>query len=829
MQRRPLALALTLAAGAALGQPAFKHPDRVRYDGRCFTIEGRDAFLYSGAFHYFRCPEALWPERLAKIRAAGFNAVETYVPWNLHERERPRDPGDFSKADLGELDRFLTLAEGMGLHTIVRPGPYICAEWATGGYPQWLVALKPKAPTRRTWLRSDDPTYLAWSRHWLRAVAPTIRKHELWRKPVGSHGTILVQIENEYDFFPMPEAAKTAHLRDLAKTLVDAGIETPLFSCWTKQVRGSKDPYLSQVFDNPNLYPRLDVEAIARALRDQRRDQPWAPMGVTEEQGGWFGAVGGLMSEEQEGIGAEGIQALLLRGIAEGQTFANLYMLFGGTNFGDWGAEGQTTSYDYFAPIREWGGGGAKYDAVASIGEMLRVHGAALARAEGDPGFVTGVAPGLGVWTRKALDGARFVFVFNPSREAAFSGRPFAGGPALDLAPFGFRVLRYAAAGSGAPEVWPRERPIGLRPALPATIRLTEAESVPLTPFGWRRSVAGRSLAEDGIYGSPLVVYRFAPGGSGVVAPTVAGGELVTDARIAGGSGARTVYAFGPGGGRRPVTAAYVSPGYPNFGEGIEARRGLAALRVLPEAPAYAEIGGWTLDGAPVELGDGYQAAASKPGAKVVYRAAFDLAATEPGLTLRFEGIDDHGIVLVNGVEVGRADDWAIPHVFDVSRAVRTGRNAVEVRLTNDGGQGGLKGPITVEAALSPAPPTPVEITTSLREGRYAPYALERGGELRRIERRAAAPAGRALGLVRSRVAFARPPVSGTVAFEAVIDAPGGGWLSLNGRPLGRYWAQGPQRAFYLPEPWLGERNVLEFTAADGARMRAVELRPLAK
>ena len=813
--------------GFAGAQPTFRHPERVRYDGQCFTIEGEDTFLYSGSFHYFRCPEGLWPERLAKIRAAGFNAIETYVPWNFHEPRKPRSVEDFSGVDLGELDRFLTLAEGMGLHTIVRPGPYICAEWATGGFPQWLVAMKPKGSGKEAWLRSDDPLYLAWSRHWLRAVAQVLKKHELWRKPVGAKGTILVQIENEYDFFPLPEARKRAHLEALARALTDEGIETPLFTCWTRTVRGAKSGPLTQVFDNPNIYPRLDVEGIAGVLRDQHRDQPWAPKGVTEEQGGWFGAVGGLMSEEQEGIGADQIQALTLRGLAEGQTFVNYYMLFGGTNFGDWGAEGQTTSYDYFAPIREWGGTELKYDRVAAIGEMLAQHGKELARAEDDPGFAKGVAPGLRAWTRRAKDGARFVFVFNPSRERGFTGTPFAGGPEIAMAPFGFRVLRYAASGNGSPELYPRDpRPVAASDGPVQVIRLMAGEVAPLTPTGWRRSVAGRSLAEDGIYGSPMVAYRFGGGSRGVVAPVAYAGELVTDAVVAGGSGTRTVYRAGG----RAITAGYVSPGYSTSPSGIEAKRGLASVRALPDAPTFAALERWTADGVAVALGDGYQAAASTPGAKVVYRSSFDLAKTAAKLVLRFEGIDDHGVVLVNGTEVGRADDWAVPHEFDVTRAIRAGRNEVEVRLTNDGGQGGLKGPIAVEAATPGASAMPVEITASFREGRYAPYALDTAANLQRIERRAGLPTARKLGFLRSRVSFARPPVGAETAYEAVIDAPANGWLTLNGHPLGRYWAVGPQRGFYLPEPWLlPSGNVLEFTTADGAPMRAVELRPLTK
>ena len=110
--------------------------DRISYDKQCFTIDGKDTFIFSGAFHYFRCPKELWHDRLAKMKAAGCNAVETYIPWNWSEREKPSSIDDYSNVDLSQLDDFLKMAEDdFGLYVIVRPGPYIFAEWDNGGYP----------------------------------------------------------------------------------------------------------------------------------------------------------------------------------------------------------------------------------------------------------------------------------------------------------------------------------------------------------------------------------------------------------------------------------------------------------------------------------------------------------------------------------------------------------------------------------------------------------------------------------------------------------------------------------------------------------------------
>ena len=112
----------------------FTHPDRIRYDGSCMTIDGKDIFVYSAAFHYFRCPEELWRDRFKQIKEAGFNVVETYVPWNWHERSMPKSLKDTTNFDFSDLKRWLKMAqEEFGLYTIVRPGPFICAEYSGGG------------------------------------------------------------------------------------------------------------------------------------------------------------------------------------------------------------------------------------------------------------------------------------------------------------------------------------------------------------------------------------------------------------------------------------------------------------------------------------------------------------------------------------------------------------------------------------------------------------------------------------------------------------------------------------------------------------------------
>ena len=140
----------------------FPHPDRIRYDGSCMTIDGKDVFIYSAAFHYFRCPEPLWRDRFKKIKEAGFNTVETYIPWNWHERKMPNSPDAPGNFDFADLKRWLKMAQDeFGLYTIVRPGPFICAEYSGGGYPRWIAKFRPEG-FNDFWLRSADHQHIRW-------------------------------------------------------------------------------------------------------------------------------------------------------------------------------------------------------------------------------------------------------------------------------------------------------------------------------------------------------------------------------------------------------------------------------------------------------------------------------------------------------------------------------------------------------------------------------------------------------------------------------------------------------------------------------------------
>jgi hypothetical protein len=516
---------LSRAADTALPPRVFSHPDRIRYDSQCFTIEGKDTFIFSGAFHYFRCPKELWSDRFDKIKAAGFNTVETYVAWNWHEPAMPASVDDYSKVDLKDLDDWLTMAEARGLYVILRPGPYICAEWDCGGFPQWLLTKRP-ADYRGLWLRSDEPSFVAWSNHWFHAVDQIAVKHQLTHRAPGKFGIILYQLENEYGRH-QPYDVEARYLHALGKQAMGDGIDVPLFTCWTEVVRGNTDPILRQVYDTCNLYPRFNVDSIAGKIAELEKQQPDAPLQTTELQGGWFSRPGdaGSLSKSWtdviDTVSPAQIQNLTLYAIEKGDRVMSYYMLAGGTNFGDFAPQGITTSYDYSAPIREIGSVGEKYQRVAGLGAMLKEHGEQLARATSVECDATADQKDVTVAERRAENGDLFYFLRTNQHAEARKGKLTFLNPRgesskryasidFDLEPFGSKVL-YVPAGGGTLEWLPKPVAEIKRPTdgLPSTIKLTQAlTKADPGPVQWQPLKDGQTLEQLGIYDRRYVFYR---------------------------------------------------------------------------------------------------------------------------------------------------------------------------------------------------------------------------------------------------------------------------------------------------------------------------------
>ncbi|MBQ8658920.1 MAG: beta-galactosidase [Clostridia bacterium] len=315
------------------------------YKDQQFYIDGKKFTLYSGAIHYFRCPSAYWYDRLLKLKECGFNTVETYLAWNLHE---PKE-GEFDFS--GELDfgRFLDIAAELGLKAIVRPGPFICAEWENGGLPAWLLAYKDIQ------LRCYNAIFLEKTRNFFKKAFEIIRPRLL----SNGGNVIMLQVENEYGSYGNDHN----YMRALADTYKELGADCLYFTSdgivLSLMKAGTLEDCLCFVNFGSQTEQRMEL------LKEYRPSQPLV---CAEFWGGWFTAWYNKRVTRAEKEIKEEISQFLKNGYG-----LNYYMFHGGTNFGfmngalvldDGKFKAVTTSYDDYALLNEAGDRTENYYAV---------------------------------------------------------------------------------------------------------------------------------------------------------------------------------------------------------------------------------------------------------------------------------------------------------------------------------------------------------------------------------------------------------------------------------------------------------------------------------
>ena len=513
MNDRSSSQQLTQSRWSAMEDTVFLHPNRIRMDHRCLQIEGKDLFLLGGTMHYFRVAEPLWADRLQKIKAMGCNMVETYVPWNWHERQMPSSVDDFTKIDLGELDRFLSLAEQLGLYVILRPGPYICAEWKGGGFPQWLMRKRPKQMHDEVWLQSDNPEFVKWSEHWFKAVAKVVAPHQIWRRKPGTGGVILWQLENEYNRVKWVSAtAKRRYLEQLAAVSRSNGIEVPFVTCWTSEARSCKSGLLNGCVDMVNSYPRWQIEKrFGRLVNQQLKTMPGKPLIAGELQGGWYSAIGGKLSQEQDGVSAVQTQNLALYALQRGFCALNFYMIVGGTNFDDWASREATATYDFAAAIGEDGSLTPRYDRIRHLAAFLMEHGTRIARAEEQNITAYTGDTLVHVAMRQTPEGDRYFFVRTEDHTHWHQGMVKVDGLSFSykLEPFGSLVY-YIPAGQSK-GLWYPSTEAG--EVSVHTVRRVDLQQIDVTyddlPQRWKSLKPAETIDEHGIYGYHPTYYTF--------------------------------------------------------------------------------------------------------------------------------------------------------------------------------------------------------------------------------------------------------------------------------------------------------------------------------
>ena len=310
-------------------------------------IDGVETQIISGAIHYFRVHPDLWDDRLDKAVAFGLNTIETYIPWNLHE---PR-PGKYCFEGLADVEKFIDKVHERNLNMILRPGPYICAEWDNGGLPAWLV----KQPGVE--LRRMNKPYLDAVKRYFDVLLPKLQK-----KCCTNDGpVILMQLENEYGSYGHDKD----YLRYLAELYRAHNIDIPYFTS-----DGWERHYLLGG-TLPDVFMTLNFGSMPEnAFKSGRTMRPEGPDFCMEFWNGWFDHWGEAHQSRNVQV-ADTLEKMLAAGAN-----VNFYMFHGGTNFGFYnGANGNliheyrptVTSYDYDCPLSECGDPTPKFFACQKV------------------------------------------------------------------------------------------------------------------------------------------------------------------------------------------------------------------------------------------------------------------------------------------------------------------------------------------------------------------------------------------------------------------------------------------------------------------------------
>ncbi len=318
------------------------------YRGNRFYLDGKPFVVISGTMHYFRIPREYWRDRLLKLKECGFNTVETYTCWNLHE---PRE-NEFNFEGNLDIEAYIDTAAELGLHVILRPGPYICAEWEFGGLPAWLLNYE-NMP-----LRCYDEGFLKLLRRYyselLRRVKP--------RLAVNGGNIFMLQIENEYGSY----GDDKKYLRAIVDIYRENGADCLFFTSdgptYTMLSGGTLDEYLAVA--NFGSAPKANLAVMSKLYPDR-------PLMCGEFWSGWFDH----WFEHHHIRPAEEIVACVKEFADLGASF-NFYMFHGGTNFGFTNGanyadryQPTVTSYDYNAPLSE---AGDRTETYYKLREILR-------------------------------------------------------------------------------------------------------------------------------------------------------------------------------------------------------------------------------------------------------------------------------------------------------------------------------------------------------------------------------------------------------------------------------------------------------------------------
>lgn len=305
-----------------------------------FLLNGEPFVVKAAELHYPRIPKPYWDQRIKLCKALGMNTICLYTFWNSHE---PKE-GEFDFSGQNDLAEFIRLCAENDMKVILRPGPYVCAEWEMGGLPWWLLKKKDIK------LRENDPYFLERVDKFQKAVADQVADMTI------SNGgpIIMVQVENEYDSYG-EDKEYVANIRDMLRK--NFGDDVTLFQCdWSSNFTLNG---LDDLIWTMNFGTGANIDQQFAKLKELR---PESPLMCSEFWSGWFDKWGANHETRPSADMIEGIDEMLSKGIS-----FSLYMTHGGTNWGHWaganspGYAPDVTSYDYDAPISESGQTTPKY------------------------------------------------------------------------------------------------------------------------------------------------------------------------------------------------------------------------------------------------------------------------------------------------------------------------------------------------------------------------------------------------------------------------------------------------------------------------------------
>jgi len=311
-----------------------------------FLLDGKKIKIISGAVHYFRNFPCTWRDIFKKLKALGANCVETYCAWNLHEKT----PKKYDFSGILDVKRFLEIAKEEGLLAIVRPGPYICAEWEFGGLPWWLLK------DDKMQIRCSNPVYIEHFDRYLDNILAQVKPMLI----TNGGNVIMLQCENEYGMYG-DDKEYLNHLRDGYRA---RGINVPLFT---------SDGHTEHVLLDGSIEGVLPTLNFGSGVEErfQYHDKlfPNVPKMCMEMWDGWFDHWGDAVHHKTDKDAyAKTVDAMLNKGNV------NMYMFIGGTNFGFMNGanhyavyEPTITSYDYDALLSECGDTTEKYFAVREV------------------------------------------------------------------------------------------------------------------------------------------------------------------------------------------------------------------------------------------------------------------------------------------------------------------------------------------------------------------------------------------------------------------------------------------------------------------------------